>query len=235
MKSYQQVPIQDCGELLVPIPPTVFALACPHPYEALGAPYGSKSPFYVREGVLTRLFIAQQYLQSRCPGWKIFIFDAFRPLAVQQFMVDYTFTELIQQQGLRSETLTDSQRQTFLEQVYEFWAAPNPNPAYPPPHSTGGAIDLTLVNERGELIDMGSPIDELSPRSYPNHFAESTNSQEQQFHQHREVLHQVMTSAEFTRHQGEWWHFSYGDQMWAWLKQQAEPESMAIARYGRVV
>ena len=36
------------------------------------------------------------------------------------------------------------------------------------------------------------------------------------------------------RHPKEWWHFSYGDQLWAWLYQQANPDDLAIARYGRV-
>lgn len=234
MKPYQKISIQDCGEALVPIPAKSFVLAQPHPYEALGAPYGEKSPFFVREDVLARLLEAQKQLQALQPGWKIFIFDAFRPLAVQQFMVDYTFAEVVQQQGLKPEDLTELQRQKCLEQVYEFWAAPNHDPAYPPPHSTGAAIDITLVDKVGKLIEMGSPIDEVSPRSYPNHFAESQNSQEQQFHQHREMLNQVMSIAGFMRHPKEWWHFSYGDQMWAWLKQQVDPNFAAIARYGRV-
>lgn len=234
MKPYQQIPVQDCREQLVPIPGDLFVLAQPHPYQRLGAPYGDKSPFYVREDVLTRLGMAQKQLHAMQPGWKIFIFDAFRPLVVQQFMVDYTFAEVVSQQGFNPENLTDSQRQHCLEQVYEFWAAPNSDPAYPPPHSTGAAIDITLVNEAGDLVNMGSPIDEISPRSYPNHFAESQDSQEQEFHQYRELLNHVMTIAGFMRHQGEWWHFSYGDQMWAWLKQQVDPGFAAIARYGRV-
>ena len=32
-------------------------------------------------------------------------------------------------------------------------------------------MDLTLVDESGQEIDMGSPIDEISERSYPDHFA----------------------------------------------------------------
>lgn len=235
MKPYHQTPIVECGEPLVPIPPAQFALVLPHPYEKLGAPYGNKSPFYLRQTVLDRLNTAQTGLQSIHPGWKIQVFDAYRPIAVQQFMVDYTFQELVQAQNLKAEQLTEPQRQEILAQVYEFWAVPNPDPAMPPPHSTGAAIDVTLVNEDGQPVDMGSPIDEVSPRSYPNHFAESAQPNAQIFDRHRQVLNQVMTEAGFQRHPNEWWHFCFGDQMWAWLTNQQNPVAHTIARYGGIL
>lgn len=42
-----------------------------------------------------------------------------------------------------------------------------------------------------------------------------------------------MTKAGFHRHREEWWHFSYGDQMWAWLENEANPQSHYIAKYGK--
>jgi zinc D-Ala-D-Ala dipeptidase len=234
MKPYQQVPIVECGEPLVPIPTERFAIVSPHPYANIGAPYGDKSPFYLRQGVLESLLMAQTYLQTQCPGWQIQIFDAYRPIAVQQYMVDYTFAELARSQGLEPEHLTEMQRQAIFQQVYEFWAVPNLDPATPPPHSTGAAIDVTLVNELGEVVDMGSAIDEISPRSYPNHFANSDDPTEQHFHQQRSRLCDAMTKAGFQPHPNEWWHFSQGDQLWAWLTQQANPQCPVVARYGRV-
>lgn len=235
MKPYRLVPIEECGEALVALPSEIFAFVKPHPYEALGAPYEGKSPFYVRQGVCDRLVFAQNLLQAQQPGWKIQIFDAFRPLAVQQFMVEYTFTELVNQRGLIPDQLTNTQRQEIYEWVYKFWALPDPNPNCPPPHSTGGAIDVTLIDEAGQVVDMGSAIDEISLRSYPNYFANSHNSSEQTFHQRRTLLYQVMTQAGFKRHENEWWHFCYGDQLWAWLTNQENPGRPPIAHYGRVL
>jgi len=233
MKPYKSVPIQECGESLVPIPADCFAFVHPHPYEAVGAPYDDKSPFYVRQGVLDRLLAAQATLERLQPGWKILIFDAYRPLAVQQYMVDHTFGEVVAQRGLDPATLTKAQRQEILTLVYEFWAVPDRDPTRPPPHSTGGAVDVTLVDATGIELDMGSPIDELSPRSYPNYYGEQNDATAQVFHQRRSHLNQVMSEAGFLRHPGEWWHFCYGDQMWAWLQQQAQPDFPAIAQYGR--
>lgn len=234
MKPYQSIEIVECGEPLRPISDTHFALVSPHPYENLGAPYGNKSPFYLREGVLARLLEAQALLQKEHPGWQIQVFDAYRPIAVQQFMVDYTLREVAQAKGLQVEQLTEPQRETLLQVVYEFWAAPSHNPATPPPHSTGGAVDITLVDETGQAIDMGSPIDEISPRSYPDHFANSQEPRESFYHQQRQQLRSVMLTAGFQQHPNEWWHFCLGDQMWAWLSNQAMPEGKLVARYGGV-
>eukprot|EP00958_Prasinococcus_capsulatus_P009396 scaffold912_cov422-Prasinococcus_capsulatus_cf.AAC.16 len=41
-----------------------------------------------------RLVLAQKTLQERHPTLKLSIFDAYRPLEVQQYMVDYTFRDL---------------------------------------------------------------------------------------------------------------------------------------------
>ncbi|KMW70811.1 D-alanyl-D-alanine dipeptidase [Limnoraphis robusta CS-951] len=236
MKPYQKVPVQDCGEPLLPIPLEQFAVESPHPYEKLGAPYhlsGVDSPYYLRQEVLERLITAQTQLQSDYPGWKILIFDAYRPVEVQQFMVDYTFSELLKTRELKPDLISAEQCQAILEEVYQFWAVPSLDPATPPPHSTGAAIDITLVNHTGKIVDMGSPIDEISPRSYPNHFAESSHLVEQEYHQNRLILAAVMISAGFQQHPNEWWHFSYGDQMWAWLNNQQETEQKSVAKYGR--
>ncbi len=179
MKPYQQIPILDCGEPLVAIPGDQFALVLPHPYELLGAPYSGRSPFYLRQGVLTGLIQAQTYLQQQYPQWQISIFDAYRPIAVQQFMVDYAFMEQVRSQGLDPGKLSPSERQEILGQVYQFWAVPSLDPATPPPHATGAAVDVTLVEEGGIAVEMGSPIDEISPRSHPDYFAESSSQTDQ--------------------------------------------------------
>ncbi|HEY9675329.1 MAG TPA: M15 family metallopeptidase [Waterburya sp.] len=230
MKPYQKIPILECGEPLVPIPLQLFAVESPHPYEKLGAPYGNTSPYYLRESVVAALISAQAELQRKHPGWRIQIFDAYRPVAVQQFMVDHTFAQVVQAQQLNPDTLSNHQRHMIWQDVYKIWAVPSRNPMTPPPHSTGAAIDLTLVDATGQTIDMGSAIDELSPRSHPNYYV---NQPEKPYHAHRQLLHAVMASTGFRRHPGEWWHFCLGDQMWAWLCQQDNPAVTVSARYGR--
>lgn len=235
MKPYQEIPIAECSEPLVPIPSEHFAFEQPHPYQELGAPYHNSkadSPYYLREGVIESLMVAKTRLQQNHPTWKILIFDAYRPVEVQQFMVDYTFAEMAKSQG-GEFPVGEDKRQLILEKVYQFWAVPSLDLAAPPPHSTGAALDITLVDENDRKIEMGSPIDEISERSYPDYFASSNQPPEQQYHRHRQILKDVMLAAGFQQHPYEWWHFSLGDQMWAWLTNQQPGDSQVIARYGR--
>ncbi|RCJ23348.1 D-alanyl-D-alanine dipeptidase [Nostoc sp. ATCC 43529] len=234
MRPYHQIPIFECGETLAEIPLELFAVESPHPYEKLGAPYGDRSPYYLRQSVIENLIRAQNYLELLYPKWRIQIFDAYRPVAVQQFMVDYSFAQAVRERGLIEAELSANQRQEIWQAVYEIWAVPSFDEKTPPPHSTGAAVDVTLVDDTGEIVDMGSPIDEMSGRSHPDYYANSDDSQAQKYHNRRQLLRDVMLKADFQRNPKEWWHFSFGDQMWAWLNNQSQIDPVT-ARYGRVI
>ncbi|MRR52110.1 MAG: D-alanyl-D-alanine dipeptidase [Rhodocyclaceae bacterium] len=237
MQTYRSVPMEECHDPLVPIPSGRVVVTEPHPYVLLGASYGEASPWMLRRGVLDALLAAQDALEARQPGWRLKLFDAYRPVAVQAFMVWSEFRRLA---ALADEDLMDCAAPADLQfrlpdlydrlapTVFEFWALPSDDPRTPPPHSTGAAIDLTLQDAAGREVDMGSPIDETTERSHPDYYARATSPQQAAFHKHRELLNDVMTSAGFRRHGNEWWHFSRGDQMWAWT------EGAAQAFYGRV-
>ena len=235
MKPYRQVPIEECDEPLVAIPLELFAIETPHPYIKCGADYQGRSPYYLRQRVLDRVIRAQVGLQQLYPGWRIQIFDAYRPVEVQQYMVDYTFHQTVAQRKLDLAQLSEAQIDRIWEDVYTIWAIPSFDPQTPPPHSTGAAIDITLVDERGNLVDMGAPIDEMSARSRPEYFATSPDPVEQQYHRHRQLLCQIMTAVGFARHPDEWWHFSIGDQLWAWLSDRDRSQPQTVAYYGRAV
>lgn len=232
-KPYLQIPIQDCGEPLVPINYPPVRLTLPPPYQQLGADYGGRSPYVLRSGVLAALVRAQEALTRRKPGWKLRLFDAYRPVAVQQFMVDYTFRQILDRDGLDPSALSAAQREEVLTEVYTIWALPSHDPLTPPPHSTGAALDLTLADEADQVVDMGGEIDELSPRSQPNYHSQRPEPESQLYRANRELLNQVMESAGFLRHPGEWWHFSLGDQLWAWQMKERYPQANFRARYGR--
>jgi D-alanyl-D-alanine dipeptidase len=240
-KAYRSIPIQECGDALVAIPLTAFAFTLPHPYAAAGAPYGHASPWMLRQTVLDALHAAQAELGRRHAGWQLKLFDAYRPVAVQAFMV---WREFLRQAAVRGASLNGYANPGALrvgdpalynqlaETVFVFWSEPSEDPLTPPPHSTGAAIDLTLVDAQGVELDMGSPIDETSVRSYPVHFSAvgpgAGDPNAACFHERRTLLHDVMSAAGFMRHPHEWWHFSLGDQLWAWAT------GAAMARYGRV-
>ncbi|MEL6927041.1 MAG: M15 family metallopeptidase [Cyanobacteria bacterium J06600_6] len=234
MKPYHQITIEDCGERLIPIPANSLSLAIPHPYVQLGAEYGDRSPYCLRQGVVQALLEAQFSVEKRYPGWKIKIYDAYRPVGVQQYMVNYTFESLVKKLELQEDQLSAQQRQDLWSQVYRLWAAPSLDRKMPPPHSTGAAVDVTITNNMGEALDMGGEIDELSERSHPDYYISDRDGESQQYQFNRQLLCRAMTNAGFIRHPEEWWHFSLGDQMWAWLYNQEHPTDIQNARYGRV-
>lgn len=238
-RPWNDRPIADPGEPLLPLPPELLRLE-PHPYACLGAPYGGGAcPFRLRQGVIERLLTAQTLLQRQHPHWCLAIFDAWRPLAVQGFMVEYAIDQLCRERGIDPALASPARDQAVVD-VGRFWAPPNPDPSAPPPHSTGAAVDLTLACRveagRHELVEMGSEIDAIGAVSEPDHFAERTaecpdpvqRASFLRWHGHRQVLRRAMEEAGFVQHPNEWWHFSWGDQLWAW-RSGAER-----ACYGRV-
>jgi len=215
IKTYRELKkkiiIKECEQILVELSHE-FARFSPHPYLHVGAPYDIKSPFFVREEVLERLHEAQDKLNSLKVGYKLKIFDAYRPLSVQKYMIEY-----------------DTKRYG-KEIAQKFWSPISDDVALnPPPHSTGGALDLTIVNEQGLELDMGTKIDEFVEATLSNFDALSSTCRA-----NRDLLLEVMTYAGFTRLPTEWWHFSYGDQIWA-VDKMDEKALHVEAKYGMII
>ena len=76
-------------------------------------------------------------------------------------------------------------------------------------HATGGAVDVTLWY-CGKEIDCGSSYLEFTAKT-------PTWSRELSYCQRRNrfILYNAMTSAGFVNYPLEWWHFCYGDRMYA--------------------
>ncbi len=70
-------------------------------------------------------------------------------------------------------------------------------------HSRGSTIDLTLARNDGTELDMGTPFDFFSPRSWT---AASSVSAEQ--HANRMRLAAAMQRHGFRGYPKEWWHFT---------------------------
>ncbi len=222
-RPWNDLPILDCGEGLVELKPDLHCIE-PHPYLSLGAPYGqSADPWRLRVGVISRLIKAQEYLNVFNHELQFAIFDAWRPIAVQAFMIEYTINQQCLALGFdRKDQSRIKDLKKIVEEVEHFWASPTVDPLLPPPHSTGAAVDITLAYRNGVLVDMGGKIDEIGEVSYPNYFLKTSQDDFQCkiWHQRRLTLSRAMAEAGFVQHPNEWWHFSYGDQLWAWMSQE---------------
>ena len=71
-------------------------------------------------------------------------------------------------------------------------------------HSRGSTADLTLARRTdGKELDMGTPFDFFSPRSWP-----SDNSIGAEAQANRALLAQAMQKRGFRPYDKEWWHFT---------------------------
>lgn len=81
-------------------------------------------------------------------------------------------------------------------------------------HATGGAVDVVLL-ENGAACDMGGEYLDFGKAGDDVHMTKAQRYR-------RALLRRAMRKAGFVNYPFEWWHFSYGDRMWA---------AYALARY----
>ncbi|MEO8384083.1 MAG: M15 family metallopeptidase [Betaproteobacteria bacterium] len=87
------------------------------------------------------------------------------------------------------------------------------NPVRGSIHSFGMAVDITLVDQHGVELDMGTPFDDLSELSHPAFEAAMFANGELTGTQiaNRQLLRDAMTHGGFKGISSEWWHFDHGD------------------------
>ncbi len=228
MKPWNQIPIIDNNEVLISIE-KYFQLIDPHPYYSLGAPYKDKNKIWsLRESVVDKLINANQLLKTINKNYSLIIYDAWRPIEVQSFMFNLALKNEFCSRGIEIKNDIVKIYPEILKEIEKFWAYPTANNKYPPPHSTGAAIDLTIIDHLGNLIDMGCEIDNMDGKSIPDFYKNSSSKNEVIWNNRRNLLKNVMCNSGFSQHPNEWWHFSYGDQLWAWQNNHNK------AIYGRI-
>ena len=200
----------------------------PHPYLLLGAPYKDVNFLWkLREGVVNRLIQANEYLR-KISDYNLIIYDTWRPIEVQTYMFYLSCKEECKKKGIKYSRQSINSYPEIIDTVEKFWAYPSFDEKAPPPHSTGAAIDITLGDSSGNLLNMGSSIDEMNKTSLPDFFKKKDNKNAFIWNKRRDLLRDVMFKLDFVQHPNEWWHFSYGDQLWAWKNKKAN------ALYGKI-
>ena len=170
---------------------------------------------YVRKTIARMLNIVENSLPL---GYQLVIFDAFRPVEYQAKRFKERFDKFKQEYPLKSE-------QEIRELTYVYIFPPNMDLKKPSPHSTGGALDLTLAYQ-GKLVDMGTDYGNYDK----NRDLIQTNSEliTGVQKENRRFFIKAMLNAGFANYPGEWWHFMYGDREWV-----AYEKLDTTARYGR--
>ncbi|WP_282095118.1 M15 family metallopeptidase [Epibacterium ulvae] len=184
-------------EPLVPVTGNQSWITHPAYYES-GIKYALPD-IWVREGVYNRLLHAARALEN---GYQLVLLDGWRPKPLQQYLFDHIRAAV----AARNPGLSSGE---IDELTLNFAARASDDAISPSPHLTGGAIDVTLADQDGHLLDMGSKFDEPSDKSWT--FAKVTSTQAK----HRRALLAAMQSAGFTNLPTEWWHFDFGNWIWA--------------------
>ncbi len=159
----------------------------------------AKSGCKLRTGVAKRLGLAQKYLPK---GIVLKIKEGYRPIAVQKIIFDEHLKYLRKKYPGKS--------QKYLKNKAVEYVAPPDNT---PPHSTGGAVDLTLMTKNGKELDMGQTINNSGKESLTDYKHISSRARK-----NRKILIKAMRQAGFVNYPFEWWHWSYGDRYWAFMK-----------------
>jgi len=148
--------------------------------------YGDINQAYLQKDVAKKVVIAQQLLKDTLPFYSLIIYDATRPVSIQQLMWDKIKVPV-------------NKKSKYLS-----------NPKYGSLHNYGAAVDLSIVDENGKALDMATPFDSFQKLAYPfyqEQYHKSGKLSEKQY-QNRVLLQSIMKKAGFMGITTEWWHYN---------------------------
>lgn len=163
----------------------------------------------VREEVREMLVKASKALPS---GYRLRIWDAWRPFSLQKELYDVYSDTIVHQFGC--EGASDDEKQQLIS---KFVSRPVPDVMIPPVHTTGGAVDVTIIDDKGSELPMGTAFDAFTDMTNTDFFEDKGDDS---IRDNRRLLYNAMTSAGFTNLPSEWWHYDYGDRFWAYYNKK---------------
>ncbi|MFC3908005.1 M15 family metallopeptidase [Legionella dresdenensis] len=163
----------------------------------------------MRSEVYRRLLSAQKALPDNL---KFCLYEGYRSLSLQKTLFEERYRQIAachpdwRHQQLFNETMK------LISPVLNLDGTPNI-----PPHATGAAIDVYLVDQNDCVVDMGlHPADWLSDTDA---LLSETDCKliSDQAKKYRRIMCQVLGEAGFVNYPTEYWHWSYGDRYWAYM------------------
>lgn len=187
------VPLAECGDDIIDTRQVAGLESTPDE--------NPQNPSYalLRRSVADRLLAAQQALPD---GMRLLITEGYRPYEQQELYFNR------RKQRFMAEDPELSQEAAALK------ASAFVSPPLVAPHVSGAAVDLTLIDELGERLDMGTPIDVGPEESDGACYFDARNITPEARH-NRSVLARALSEAGLVNYPTEWWHWSFGDRYWA--------------------
>ena len=164
----------------------------------------------VRTEVYDKLLYAHSFIPK---GYKFLIYDAWRSLDLQKELYNKYSNEIIARYGL--ENYDKGQKDRIIK---KYISIPNEDRSLPPVHTTGGAVDLTIIDLNGRELDMGCGFDSFEESAHTAYFEQVTNATVKN---NRRLLYWAMIKAGFTNLPSEWWHYDYGDSFWGFYNNKS--------------
>ena len=171
---------------------------------------------------------------------ELYVEDAARAYELQKKLYDTIFPHLIWQQN---PGISDKELALKLKNLI---AEPSNDESRPSPHATGGAVDVILrfkqaapSYSQGSEVPVGHVDGDTSERVLLDYFEKkaSLNTGDELAKRNRRAYYAIMTGGALGEPTGlqvnptEWWHWSFGDQMWA--KLQHQPAAVyGLAKFG---
>lgn len=150
--------------------------------------YGDFENAYLQPEIAAKLSKAEKYLSQNHPGYKLLVYDAARPNSAQYALWD----------ALDALKIPPKSKTQYVA-----------DPKIGSNHNFGCAIDLTVADQNGVPLDMGTKYDFFGPLAYPRSetqmLAQGKLTAEQIAN--RQILRTAMVKAGFTVNTTEWWHF----------------------------
>ncbi len=196
-KKIVEIPVKDNGEEMIHINHicSEIKINIADYIKKEGKKYSNESCL-VRKSVASKLKLAQSFLPS---NYNLVVRCGYRPLNIQKKRYDWMYNKL-----KNKNPYWDSKK--FRNETSKCIAPID----IIPPHSTGGAVDLTILDSNDKQLDMGTKLGEFNEKTYTDSNKISSKSSK-----NRDLLISVMSKAGFINYPTEWWHWSYGDRYWA--------------------
>ena len=169
----------------------------------------NKNYTFLRKTVYEKLKEAQTHLPK---GLQFCIYEGYRSLSLQKMLFEKQYERVKRNHPDWSAT------QIFLETTKLVSPIINLDKSINiPPHSTGGAVDVYLIDEMGLVVDMGMhPKDGLEDNSGLIALTDSKAISAVARH-YRQIMSQALRTVGFVNYPTEYWHWSYGDRYWAYM------------------
>lgn len=169
---------------------------------------------WVRSSIFDRLIAAASFLPKNIT---LVVLDGWRSVLIQEQLYK-TLVDFIKRDSKYSKLSQEEIENIARVKV----SPPRTDDKEPSPHITGGSVDVTLCDEHGRLLEMGSLFDENIPASTSNFLETCAENDYTQERKNRRLLYKAMIKAGFTNLPSEWWHYDYGNQLWAYYSKTSK-------------